>query len=86
METTELLETVARGEDSRHQFKEDATNAISLGAEIVAYANSGGGQIFIGVADDGTIRGHDAAGVKSLEPTHFERCLKYGSSSNQSTD
>jgi len=66
METTELLEIVARGEDSRHQFKEDATNAISLGAEIVAYANSGGGQIFIGVADDGTIRGHDAAGVKRL--------------------
>ena len=31
METTELLEIVARGEDSRHQFKEDATNAISLG-------------------------------------------------------
>jgi len=66
METAEVLEIVARGEDSRHQFKEDATNAISLGGEIVAYANSGGGQIFIGVADDGTIRGHDAASVKRL--------------------
>jgi ATP-dependent DNA helicase RecG len=66
METIELLEIVARGEDSRHQFKEDATNAISLGAEIVAFANSGGGQIFIGVADDGTIRGDDAASVERL--------------------
>jgi ATP-dependent DNA helicase RecG len=66
METTELLEIVGRGEDSRHQFKEDAANAISLGAEIVACANSGGGQIFIGVADDGTIRGHDARGVDRL--------------------
>lgn len=63
METTELLEIVTRGEDSRHQFKEDATNATSLAAEIVAFANSGGGQIFIGVADDGTIRSLDSANV-----------------------
>jgi ATP-dependent DNA helicase RecG len=66
METTELLEIVARGEDSRHQFKENATNGTSLAAEIVALANSGGGQIFIGVADDGSIRAHDAAGVRRL--------------------
>ncbi len=66
METTELLEIVARGEDGRHQFKEDATNATALAAEIVAFANAGGGQIFIGVADDGTIRAHDAAGVHRL--------------------
>lgn len=66
METSELLEIVARGEDSRHQFKEDATNATALAAEIVAFANSGGGQIFIGVANDLTIRAHDAAGVHRL--------------------
>jgi ATP-dependent DNA helicase RecG len=66
METSELLEIVARGEDSRHQFKADATNTISLAAEIVAFANSGGGQIFIGVSNDGTIRGHDNAGVGRL--------------------
>ena len=66
METTELLEIVARGEDSRHQFKEDATNATTLAAEIVAFANSGGGQVFIGVANDGTIQAHDAADVARL--------------------
>src|SRR6266849_5527944 len=66
METTELLEIVAHGEDSRHQFKEDATNATALAAEIVAFANAGGGQIFIGFADDGTIRAHDMAGVRRL--------------------
>jgi ATP-dependent DNA helicase RecG len=66
METTELLELVGRGEDSRHQFKEDATNAISLGAEIVAFANSGGGRIFIGVANDGTIRAHDMVSIDRL--------------------
>lgn len=66
METTELLEIVARGEDSKHQFKEDATNALALASEIVAFANSGGGQMFIGVADDRTIQAHDPASVGRL--------------------
>jgi ATP-dependent DNA helicase RecG len=66
METSELLEIVARGEDSRHQFKADANNANSLAAEIVAFANAGGGQIFIGVANDGTISPHDQASVDRL--------------------
>jgi ATP-dependent DNA helicase RecG len=66
METTELLEIVARGEDSQHQFKADATNALALASEIVAFANSGGGQMLIGVADDRTIQAHDAASVGRL--------------------
>lgn len=66
METTELLEVVARGEDTRQQFKVDATNVDSLAAEIVAFANSGGGKIFIGVADDGTIRALDTMSVRRL--------------------
>lgn len=66
METTELLEIVARGEDSQHQFKADATNAIALASEIVAFANSGGGQVFIGVADDRTIQALDPASVGRL--------------------
>lgn len=66
METAELLEIVARGEDTRHQFKADATNAIALGSEMVASANASGGQIFIGVADDGTLQPHDATSVRRL--------------------
>jgi ATP-dependent DNA helicase RecG len=66
LETVELLEIVARGEDSRHQFKDDVTNAASLAGEIVAFANSGGGRIFIGVANDGTIHEHGAASVHRL--------------------
>jgi len=57
METAELLEIIARGEDSKHQFKVDVTNAQSLASEIVAFANSGGGHLVIGVQDDGTIDG-----------------------------
>jgi ATP-dependent DNA helicase RecG len=63
METAELLEILSRGEDSRHQFKADATNPNSLAAEIVAFANASGGDIFIGVADDGTVEALDAASV-----------------------
>jgi ATP-dependent DNA helicase RecG len=66
METAELLEVVARGEDTRHQFKADATNANALASEIVAFANGSGGQIFIGVSDDGTPQPHDPASVRRL--------------------
>jgi ATP-dependent DNA helicase RecG len=66
LETVELLEIAARGEDSRHQFKADVTNQTSLASEIVAFANSGGGRIFIGIDDDGTTHEHDAASVHRL--------------------
>jgi ATP-dependent DNA helicase RecG len=63
METAELLEIIASGEDTRHQFKADTTNATALGAEIAAFANAFGGQIFIGVANDGRVDALDAASV-----------------------
>jgi len=66
LETVELLEIVARGEDSRHQFKDDFTNAVSLAGEIVALANSGGGKIFIGVGDDGTLHELNSVGVHRI--------------------
>lgn len=57
METTELLEIVARGEDGKHQFKANFTIVNSLAAELVAFSNSGGGRIFIGVSGDGSYSG-----------------------------
>ncbi len=51
MEISELIEILSRGEDTKHQFKENFHNVDSLAAEIVAFSNSGGGQIFIGVED-----------------------------------
>ena len=66
METVELLEIVGRGEDSRHQFKADVTNAVSLAAEIVAFSNSDGGMLFIGVADDGTVHGLDTPDIHRI--------------------
>ena len=57
MEIAELLEIIAHGEDSRHQFKANVTNETSLARELVAFSNSGGGNLFIGVSDDGTFSG-----------------------------
>jgi len=66
MNERELHDILARGEDSRHQFKRDVTNGDSLAAELAAFANSGGGQLFLGVNDDGSIAGLDAADVRRL--------------------
>uniref|UniRef100_UPI00333F4FDF AlbA family DNA-binding domain-containing protein n=1 Tax=Gemmatimonas sp. TaxID=1962908 RepID=UPI00333F4FDF len=66
MTEQELLVLIARGEDGRHQFKVDATNADQLGTELVAFANSGGGRLLLGVADNGTVVGLDAAAVRRL--------------------
>lgn len=57
MEATELLEIISRGEDGKHQFKANFTNVNSLAAEIVAFSNSGGGRIIVGVSDNGQVAG-----------------------------
>lgn len=66
MTEPDLLQTLARGEDSQHQFKRDATNADGMAAELAAFANSGGGTVFLGVADDGSISGLNAVDVRRL--------------------
>lgn len=66
METTELIDLLSRGEDSRQQFKTDMNNADALAAEIVALSNTAGGRIFIGVSDDGSVRGLSGADVARL--------------------
>ena len=48
---------IGRNEDGRNQFKANVTNETSLAQEMVAFSNSGGGTIFIGVSNDGTFSG-----------------------------
>ena len=57
MDEDELRAILARGEDSRHQFKREFSNADSLASELAALANGLGGQILIGVSDDGQFVG-----------------------------
>lgn len=69
MNLQELTKEIARGEDSSRQFKADVRNAESLASEMAAFANSRGGTILIGVADDGTTPGlssQDVARINQL--------------------
>lgn len=51
MKAQEVLNLIAGGETSYVQFKKDVTNATSIAQEIVAFANTKGGRIIIGVND-----------------------------------
>lgn len=57
MTLTDLHAQIALGEDSRRQFKRDITNADALAGEMAAFANSEGGTIYLGMADDGALLG-----------------------------
>ncbi len=57
MEEFELRNQILLGEDSTRQFKREPSVDSKMAGEIVAFANSGGGRIFIGVEKDGTIKG-----------------------------
>lgn len=66
METTEPIDLLSRGKDSRQQFKADMTNADALATEIVAFCNTAVGRIFIGANDDSSVRGLSGADVARL--------------------
>ena len=66
MNLDDLIKLLACGEDSCHQFKRDFTNADAMAAEIIAFANTTGGQLFIGVNDAGEILGLTAKDVSRL--------------------
>lgn len=66
MDERELREILARGEDSHHQFKSDFSHVDGLAAELIAFANTGGGQLLIGVRDDGEVSGLARADVARL--------------------
>lgn len=69
MTAEELTQAIGRGEDSRHQFKADVSNSDALAAELVAFTNTAGGHIFVGVRDEGEVIGlsaHDVTRINQL--------------------
>jgi ATP-dependent DNA helicase RecG len=66
MEAVELIELIGRGEDSRTQFKQTITNPESLTGELVAFSNSKGGKIIIGVNHQGTVVGLSPADIRRI--------------------
>ena len=57
MKKNELKTIALKGEDSRLQFKQDIRNVDAIAAEMVAFSNSEGGHILIGVTDTGELEG-----------------------------
>ena len=57
MTSKDVLDIIQSGENFYIEFKEEKVKAKDLGEEIVAFANSEGGTILIGVSDDGNITG-----------------------------
>jgi ATP-dependent DNA helicase RecG len=66
MNEQDLLDILACGEDSQHQFKSNMNNIDALAAELVAFANSSGGMLVIGVSDQGNIQGLIATDISRL--------------------
>lgn len=66
METLELIGLIRLGEDTRTQFKKTITNPESVAGELVAFSNSKGGRIMIGVDDRGTVVGLSADDIRRI--------------------
>lgn len=69
MEAIELIEILGRGEDSRTQFKQTVMNPEAVAGDLVAFSNSKGGRILIGVDDQGSVVGlssHDIRRINQL--------------------
>ncbi len=67
MDRATLKERVRLGEDSRREFKSIAASDFrikgpTIAKAVAALANSGGGEVYVGVEDDGT-----ASGIGSLQ-------------------
>ena len=66
MEEFELRSQILLGEDSTRQFKRELSTVAKIAGEIVAFANSGGGRIFVGVEKGGSIHGMSGAEAEKV--------------------
>lgn len=66
METVEITQVLTQGEDSKNQFKKDFNNSDALAAEMIAFCNTLGGRIFVGVDDSGDVIGLSAEDIRRL--------------------
>ena len=66
MTLTEAQYLIAQGEGQRIEFKLKAKHPERIMREIVAFSNSNGGHLFIGVDDDGSI-----VGLQDAEEVHY---------------
>lgn len=77
MDTSDLLTDIDQGEGLRREFKRQLDNLESIAGEIVAFANSEGGNLYVGVDDDGSIVGltNSAQIFQTLSHLCRDRCI-----------
>ena len=61
-----IIEAIQKGEDSSQQFKANFASIDKLAVEITAFANSNGGNIYIGVDDNNVIQGLSNQDIQRL--------------------
>ncbi len=71
MTEAELRALIARGEGQRVEFKAAEADAANFAQALAALANSGGGTLLLGVADDGSI-----PGLWYAQPPHITRAIR----------
>ncbi len=81
METVEILQILAQGEDSRNQFKKDVNNIDSLAIELIAFSNTLGGKIFVGVDENAEKKG-EIVGLSSLDLHRINQLISNAASQN----
>jgi len=66
MKDYEIEQLLSRGEDTKTQFKENITNPKQLAEEFVAFSNSLGGKLILGVTDEGIVKGLSSEDIRRL--------------------
>lgn len=81
METVEILQILAQGEDSRNQFKKDVNNVDSLAIELIAFSNTLGGKLFVGV-DENAEKKVEIIGLSSSDLHRINQLISNAASQN----
>ncbi|MEA1905990.1 MAG: ATP-binding protein, partial [Euryarchaeota archaeon] len=74
MDCLELSEVINRGEDTFNQFKANFHSVDKLAVEICAFANSDGGNLYIGISDSGELEGLSKDDVNRLNQWISSTC------------
>ncbi|MGQ9848288.1 MAG: AlbA family DNA-binding domain-containing protein, partial [Bacteroidales bacterium] len=76
MNELELRERILKGEDLHTEFKESFTDNEDIAKSIVGFANTDGGQIIVGVNDNGEIVGVDNIDelLRRIDDVAYNRC------------
>ncbi len=76
MDWQELEQRIIRWEDLHTEFKEEPVHSDDMAAALVAFANTDGGQLFLGVDDEGQVFGVDDpdAAMQRIDQVAYNNC------------